>query len=184
MPETAARPTVFGLFRDRAHAEEAVGRLGDAGFTADEIGFLAPGTVEEPNVLKAEATGVATGGALGGMAGVILGAVTVGAIPGIGPVLVAGALVPILVLAVTGASAGSTMGALFAAAATQDQGLHYMQEVRSGRALITVTTARTEEAAAALESAGALEVADVGRSDTAQKLAQEEADRPSGGPAA
>jgi hypothetical protein len=175
MADTASRPTVAGLFRDQAAAEEAVDRLAAAGFSGDEIGLLAPGEAREPDYLKAEATGVATGGVLGGVAGAILGAATVGAIPGIGPILAAGAIVPIVVLAFTGASAGSTIGALFAAAATQDQGLYYLQEVRSGRGLVTVTTDRPAEVRGVLEAAGAMEVADLGSSDTAQKVAEEEA---------
>jgi hypothetical protein len=177
MADKESLPTIVGVFRDQAAAEAAVHQLNEADFGAREIGLLAPGQADEPNTLKVEAAGVATGGVLGGVAGVILGAATVGAIPGIGPVLAAGATVPVVVLAATGASAGATMGALFAAAATQDQGLHYVQEVRSGRALVTVTTDRTDQALAALESAGALEVADVGRSDTADKLAEEDPDQ-------
>src|ERR1041385_8062270 len=131
MADTKSLPTIFATFPDQAVAERAVNALANAGFSADEIGFLAPGAAHEPEYFKAT------------RAGAILGAATVGAIPGIGPVLVAGALVPVAVLALTGASAGGTMGALFAAAASQDQGLHYMQEVQSGRSLVTVTTART-----------------------------------------
>jgi hypothetical protein len=174
MADTKSLPTIFATFPDQGVAERAVNALANAGFSADEIGFLAPGDAHEPEYFKATAAGIGTGGVLGGMAGAILGAATVGAIPGIGPVLVAGALVPVAVLALTGASAGGTMGALFAAAASQDQGLHYMQEVQSGRSLVTVTTARTAEATAALERAGALEVADVGKSDTAQRVVEDE----------
>jgi hypothetical protein len=179
MADTKSLPTIFGLFRDQAGAELGVNRLAAAGFTPDEIGFLAPGDASEPDYFKAAAAGIGTGGVLGGVAGAVLGAATVGAIPGVGPVLVAGALVPMGLLGVTGASAGGTLGALFAGAASQDQGLHYMQEVQSGRSLVTVTTGRTAEARAALDQAGALEVADVGRSDTASHLVQdEEPDRP------
>jgi hypothetical protein len=174
MADTKSLPTIFALFRDQPSAEEGVNRLAAAGFGAGEIGFLAPGDAHEPEYFKAAATGIGTGGVLGGAAGAVLGAVTAGAIPGIGPVLVAGAIVPIAVLTLTGASAGGTMGGLFAAAASQDQGMHFMQEVQSGRALVTVTTGRTAEAAAALEEAGALEVADVGRSETATHLVEDE----------
>jgi hypothetical protein len=174
MEDVQALPTVVGLFPDQAAAEHAVEQLARAGFTADEIGLVAPGDVEEPDYARAEVTGIAAGGALGGVAGALLGAVTAGVIPGAGPVLVAGAIVPIAVLAFTGASAGGTAGALFAAAAAQDQGLYYMQEVRSGRALVTVTTRHQAEARALLEAAGALEVADMGRSESAHKLAEAE----------
>jgi len=176
MADTKSLPTVLATFPDTTTAEHAVNRLAAAGFTPDEIGFLAPGDASEPHYARAAAAGVGAGGVIGGVAGALLGAATAGAIPGIGPVLVAGALVPVLVLGATGASAGATMGALFAGAASQDQGLHYTQEVQSGRALVTVTTARTAEARAALDESGALEVADVGRSDTATHVAEQEPD--------
>lgn len=46
-----------------------------------------------------------------------------------------------------------------------DQALYYLQEVRSGRSLVTVTTPRTEEARGVLQAAAALEVGKVGRED-------------------
>jgi hypothetical protein len=177
MTNRASSHTVVAVFATRELAERGVKELAAAEFAADEIGFMAPGEAEEPHYARAAATGIGTGAVLGGVAGAVLGAISAGAVPGIGPVLVAGALVPIALLGVTGASAGGTMGALFAGAATQDQGLHYVQEVRSGRALVTVTTDRMSDAIAALEAAGALEVADVGRSDTAAHLAEEEEER-------
>ena len=174
MTDTKSLPTTVGLFADTGAAERGVNELVDAGFRPDEIGYLGPGDTSEPNYLKAHATGIAAGTAVGGIAGALLGAAAVGAIPGIGPVLAAGAIVPIVVLAFTGASAGATAGTLFAGAATQDQGMYYLQEVRAGRSLVTVTTARTDDLRAALERAGAMEVADLGASDTAQRLADDE----------
>lgn len=178
MLNRASPSTVVAVFAAREQAEQGVNALAAAGFVADEIGFLAPGEVDEPRYARATATGIGAGAILGGVAGAVLGAVSVGAVPGIGPVLVGGALLPIGVLSVTGASAGSTLGALFAGAATQDQGLYYLQEVRSGRALVTVTTERTADAIAALEGTNALEVADVGHSDTAAHLVENELPQP------
>lgn len=165
---------MLGLFRDQAAAERGVNQLAAAGFNPEEIGILGPGDTTEPPYFKATAAGVTTGAAIGGAAGLILGAASVGAIPGIGPVLVGGALVPVIVLGFTGTSAGMTLGGLFAGAATQDQGLYYMQEVRGGRWLVTVTTDRLNEARAALEAVGAMEVANIGRSETAHRLAEDE----------
>jgi hypothetical protein len=164
---------MFGLFPSQARAEEAVNRLAQAGFDPRDIGFLAPGETREPPYLKAAAAGVGTGTALGGVAGAVLGAISVGAIPGIGPVLVAGALVPVAMGLITGAGAGGTLGGLFAAALSQDQALYFTQEVRAGRSLVTVTTDRAREAGAALRGAGALDVAAMGSGQAAHKLSED-----------
>ena len=144
-----------------------------AGFGPDEIGFLAPGDAGEPHSGRNQAIGVGSGLALGGVAGALLGAASVGAITGVGLVLVAGTLLPIVVGGATGASTGATAGALFAAAATQDEGLHYQQEVQSGRSLVSVTTSRTDVAWAALERANPREIANVGAGGTARRLAED-----------
>jgi hypothetical protein len=174
MPDEKSPPTVFGLFADREAAERGITRLAEAGFGPEEIGYLTASDATEPNYARNTAAGIGGGAALGGATGVVLGAAAVGAIPGIGPVLVAGALVPILMLGVTGASAGATMGGLFAAAASQDQAMYFMQEVQSGRVLVTVTTPRTTEAVAALHEAGALEATEVGAGQTAEKATDED----------
>ncbi len=167
---------MFALFGTRGQAEEAVNRLSEAGFTADEIGLLSPEDSHEPGYAKAIAAGIGGGTVLGGVAGAVLGAASVGAIPGVGTVLAAGAILPVAIGLFTGASAGGTMGGLFAAAASQDQGLYFMQEVRGGRTLVTVTTERRDEARGVLERSAALEVADVGRSETAEKAVEQEED--------
>jgi hypothetical protein len=136
-------------------------------------GFLAPGDAGEPNTGRDEAVGIGSGLALGAAAGAFLGAASVGAITGVGLVLVAGTLVPTAVGGATGASTGATAGALFAAAATQDERLYYQQEVQGGRSLVSVTTDRTDEAWAALERAHPREIANVGAGGTAHRLAED-----------
>lgn len=170
MSEDKKNRTVYALFTDQEAAERGINQAVQAGFGPDDISYLGPSDAEEPNYARNAAAGIGTGGVVGGAIGAVLGAVTVGAIPGIGPVLVAGALLPTAVLAMTGASAGATMGALFAGAASQDQALYYMQEVQSGRSLVTITTDRPAEAADALRAAGAMEVADAGTGETARKM--------------
>lgn len=174
MADSHSLPTLFATFETRGQAEDAVDRLATAGFTAEHVGLIAPGDVEEPHYARNLAVGTGSGTVLGGAAGVVLGAVAVGAIPGVGTVVAAGAILPIAVLAFTGAAAGGTLGGMFSLAASQDQGLYFMQEVQGGRTLVTVTSDRVEEARAGLEAAGAMEVADVGRSETADKLAPTE----------
>jgi hypothetical protein len=183
MADRTSPQTVLATFSGREEAEGAVHALAQAGFPSQDIGYLAPGEADEPDMLENMAKGAGTGGVVGGLAGTALGVVAAGMIPGIGPVLAAGALIPIAIGAVTGASAGGTLGGLFGAAATQDQGLFYSQEVRSGRSLVSVTTDRVDEARAILEAAGGLHVDLVGQSDTAQKLTEQEPAERRGEPA-
>jgi hypothetical protein len=176
MPEDNKR-TVIGLFASREEAERAIDRLAQAGFPPSEIGFIGPGETGEPEFKKSAAAGVGGGAVVGAIAGGLLGLASMAVAPGVGPIVTAGAWLPPLMGIVTGASAGGTAGGLLAMAGTDDEGLHYRQEVQSGRFLVNVTTDDSEKARAVLEEAGGLEVADLG--DTASaKSVTEPAEKP------
>src|SRR5690348_12863695 len=124
----AREPTIFALFTTRADAEAAVNELAADGFGPDEVGMLTPDDTEEPPSARNQAIAIGGGLAAGGLAGVLLAGAAAGAITGVGLVLAAGTLVPIVVGGATGAAAGGTLGSLFGAAVTQDEGLYYQQE--------------------------------------------------------
>src|SRR5437868_803742 len=113
------RPTVVGVFENRADAERAVQELHRAGFRDDQIGFAAKGG-EAPaggRTIAEGGTGEAGEGATkglvgGGIVGGILGALATGLIPGIGPVIAGGLLAGILGGAAVGAATGGIVGAL------------------------------------------------------------------------
>jgi hypothetical protein len=92
--------------------------------------------------------------------------------PGIGPIVTAGAWLPPLIGLVTGGSVGGTAGGLLAMAGTDDEGLHYRQEIQAGRFLVNVATEDPEKARTALEQAGALEVADLGDTASAKSVTE------------
>jgi hypothetical protein len=171
--------TVIGLFKSHEDAERGVNSLVQAGFSASTIGFVGPGEADEPQFPKAAAGGVAGGGVLGAIAGGLLGVASMAVAPGIGPIVTVGAWLPPLIGVVTGGSAGGTLGGLVTLAGTGDQGLHYRQQVQAGRFLVNVTTDRSQEAHAALEQAGALEVADLGDTPSAKAVTESE-DTPAG----
>src|SRR2546427_7342953 len=102
--------TLFALYTNQGDAERALNALADAGFRPEDIGFLGPGQVQEPDHARRQVVGVSGGSVAGGLAGGLLGAVAASAIPGIGPVITAGALLPIVMGAVTGAATGGTIG--------------------------------------------------------------------------
>lgn len=166
--------TIVGLFSTQGDAERAVNQLVHGGIPAGDIGFLRPGEAQEPDYAKSAAAGVGGGAVIGAIAGGLLGAASMVVAPGIGPIVTAGAWLPPLMGIATGGATGGTAGGLFALSGTEDQGLHFRQAVQSGRSLVNVTTARSDEARALMEQAGALEVADLGRSQSAEKIADEE----------
>jgi hypothetical protein len=169
--------TVIGLFKTREEAERAVNRLHESGFPPSDIGFVGPGEANEPDFRKAAVAGVGGGTVIGAIAGGLLGVASMAVAPGIGPIITAGAWLPPLIGLATGAATGGTAGGLFAAAGSGDEGLHFRQAVQSGRALVNVTTDRTEEARRLLQEAGALEVADLGQTASAEAVTEGE-DKP------
>ena len=148
--------TVLGLFKTRAEAEAAVHALQAADFAADDIGFLAPGEVQEPPAGSSAAHGVATGSTVGAVAGGILGALAAGLIPGIGPFVAGGFLIPLLIAVATGGATGGLAGGLISGASVGSVGLYYQQQVEAGSSLVAVRAgARMSEADAIMKAHGA-----------------------------
>ncbi len=148
--------TVLGLFKTREEAEAAVDALQAAGFESEDIGFLAPGEVQEPPAGGTAAHGVATGTAVGGVAGGILGALATGLIPGIGPFVAGGILIPVLIAIATGSATGGLAGGLISGAAVGSVGLYYEQQVEAGSSLVAVQAGpRRAEADAIMKAHGA-----------------------------
>src|SRR3954471_12122503 len=106
------RTMAVGVFREPSKAADALRALKDAGFEADDIGLAvlqAPDSEgtdladEDVHRIRVdETTGILAGGILGGVAGWLIGAAAV-AVPGLGALIAAGALV--------GAVGGAGIGA-------------------------------------------------------------------------
>jgi hypothetical protein len=153
-PNTAGH-TVVGVFDGPNHAEQALNELKEAGFTPDQVSVVAKDTretqsmVERSDMQGAETTGVATGAFLGGITGGIAGwLIGIGAlaIPGIGPIVAAGALATTLGGAAVGALAGGLLGALVGAGVPEEDARGYETHVREGRILLTVQASTAEQA--------------------------------------
>jgi uncharacterized protein (TIGR02271 family) len=141
-----------GLYYSRTEAEAAVRELKDAGYDMDRISVIARDgdTVagEETNkeignkADEGAATGAVTGGALGGLAGLLVGIGAL-AIPGIGPILLAGAeataIATTLAGAGIGAAAGSLLGALIGLGIPEAKARVYSDRVERGSFLVMVT---------------------------------------------
>jgi uncharacterized membrane protein len=152
---------VVGVFDDRLDAEEALHALKAAGFESKQISTVmlqAPqAEIEERDGPHVDVTtGILAGGALGGLAGWLMGATAV-AVPGLGALFAAGALVGALGGAGIGAATGGIIGHLVDRGLTHEEAHYYHERVRHGSALVTVHTdvGRADEAHAIMHQRGA-----------------------------
>ena len=144
--------TVAALFGSHDDASRAISDLNAAGFSNADIGFVTldsgdykvtQGDTE--TTVGSAASGAVAGGVLGGIAGLLAGLAGL-AIPGIGPILVGGALATTLgtagATAVAGAGIGAVAGGLIGALADmgipEEDARYYEEHLRAGRTLVTV----------------------------------------------
>ncbi|AFZ33827.1 hypothetical protein Sta7437_0209 [Stanieria cyanosphaera PCC 7437] len=148
---------IVGLFYSRDEAEAAVRDLRDSGFNMDRVSVIAKdtnpiaGTETTRDVgNKADegaAAGALTGGTLGGITGLLVGLGLL-AIPGIGPILLAGAeataIATTLAGAGIGAAAGGLVGALIGLGIPEERAKMYSDRVAGGSFLVMVNAPEGE----------------------------------------
>ena len=127
---------VVGVFRDAAQARRAVEDLRQAGYSDEEIGYLARASATEPAGALDES--IAGGAVEGALLGSALGAVVALLIPGFGLAIAGGILAASLSGAAIGAAAGSVIGALLGVGVPEEEARHYQKELEAGRAVVTV----------------------------------------------
>jgi len=168
------RSTVVGVFHEHSSAEDAISQLRNAGFTDDQIGFLAPDStrnydrttgdrtvVDRTVVTDADPASPGVGGGLvtGAITGGIVAAATALLIPGIGPVLAGGILATALGGAAIGAATGGIVGGLMDMGVSEEEANYYQGEFASGRTLVTVRAGdRYTEAATIMRRCGAYDI--------------------------
>lgn len=156
---------VVGVFRTRAEAERAIDDLKATGINMERVSVVAKDADEVSGVdtgiqtKDAEgnraddgaATGALTGGAIGGIGGLLVG-LGVLAIPGIGPILLAGAeataIATTLAGGAIGATAGGLLGALIGLGIPEERARVYNDRVVAGHYLVMVNSVSTEVASA------------------------------------
>ena len=153
-----------GVFSSRHDAEHALNELHSSGFPmhkvsiiardADKKGDIAGVDVSDNVGNKADegaATGAVTGGILGGATGLLVGLGAL-AIPGVGPVILAGeiatALATTLAGSAIGAAAGGLLGALLGLGIPEEQARVYNERVSKGDYLVIVDGDQNEIARA------------------------------------
>jgi hypothetical protein len=152
-----------GVFSTRRDVEEALHELKNAGFGMDRVSVITQDG-ERDDIAGAEVrdrvgdksdegakVGAATGGALGGLTGLLVGLGTL-AIPGIGPIMLAGAaattLATTLAGAGIGAAAGGLLGALIGLGVPEERAKVYDDRVKRGHYLVIIDGTDTEIASA------------------------------------
>lgn len=153
-----------GVFSSHRETEKALTELRNAGFDmnrvsviakdADSKGEIAGIDVHESADNKADegaTKGALTGGTLGGLTGLLVGLGLV-AIPGIGPIMLAGAsataIATTLAGTALGAAAGSLIGALVGLGIPEEEAKAYNDRVARGDYLILLDGSETEVAKA------------------------------------
>src|SRR6266851_7751956 len=164
--------SVFGIYRDRQHAEQAVDALRRAGFRNSDVSALLPDNVGTKDLAHEKSSkapeGAATGGASGGVLGGALGwlaGIGVLAIPGLGPFIAAGPIMSALAGAGAGAAAGGLAGALIGMGIPELEAKQYEGKVKSGNILLSVHAEDGREVTRAkeiLKSCGAEDISYTG----------------------
>jgi hypothetical protein len=141
----AKNVSVYGIFRTRGQAEDAVDRLSAAGFRTEDISVLLPenaGTKDfatEKNTKAPEGTtaGAATGGVVGGTLGLLAGIGAL-AIPGLGPFIAAGPIMGALAGLGAGGVVGGIVGALVGMGIPEYEAKRYEGRIKEGGILMSV----------------------------------------------
>jgi hypothetical protein len=163
---------VYGIYRDRAHVENAVDTLSSNGFRTADISVLMPENVgtkdfaAEKNTKAPEGatTGVGTGAVVGGTLGLLAGIGAL-AIPGLGPFIAAGPIMGALAGAGSGGVVGGLIGALVGMGIPEYEAKRYEGMVKDGGILLSVhcdNSDWTKRAKDILEQTGARDVSSTG----------------------
>jgi len=163
---------VFGIYRDRVHAEQGVDALRAAGFRNSDVSALLPdnegtkdfahdkGTKAPEGATTGGASGALLGGALGWLAGI--GAL---AIPGVGPLIAAGPIMGALAGAGVGGAAGGVIGALVGLGIPEYEAKRYEGRIREGGILLSAHCDNSDWVSRAkdvMKNTGAQDVASAG----------------------
>src|SRR3984885_7638141 len=159
---------VFGIYKTRGQAEQAVDRILAAGFSNNDISVLLPDNsstkefAHEKHTKAPEGatTGVAAGGAVGGTLGLLAGIGAL-AIPGLGPFIAAGPIMGALAGVGVGGAVGGFVGALVGMGIPEYEAKRYEGRVKDGGILLSVhcdTSEQVDAAKISLKNTGARDI--------------------------
>ncbi|MBW4627075.1 MAG: histidine kinase [Brasilonema octagenarum HA4186-MV1] len=153
-----------GVFSNRRDAEGALYELRESGFPIDKVSVIKQDADRNDEIAGTEVrenignksdegatVGAVSGGVLGGLTGLLVGLGTL-AIPGIGPIMLAGATATALATTAAGAgigaAAGSLLGALVGLGIPEERARVYNERVERGDYLIIIDATDAEIAKA------------------------------------
>ncbi len=153
-----------GVFSNRRDVEDALHELRDSGFPMDRVSVIAQNPDNKDDIAGTEVqervgnkadegatVGALSGGTLGGLTGLLVGLGAL-AIPGIGPIMLAGATATALATTLAGAGigavAGSLVGGLLGLGIPEEQARAYNERVERGHYLVIVDGTEAEIARA------------------------------------
>lgn len=165
----ATESAAFGILANRSNAEAAVDQLTRAGFSNQEISALLSDKIEpqefaadnQTKAAEGATAGAGVGGIVGGALGLLAGVGAL-AIPGVGPIIVAGPLMASLAGLGVGGAVGGLVGALVGMGIPEFEAKCYDSRVKDGAVLLAVHCASSEEVRRArevLEAGGAQDIA-------------------------
>ncbi len=143
-----------GVFPNRRDAENALHELKNSGFPMNRVAVIVKDADRDDQIAGAQvsdrvdnkaeegaAVGAVSGGVLGGLTGLLVGLGTL-AIPGIGPIMLAGATATTIATTLAGgaigAVAGSLLGALVGLGIPEERARVYSERVARGQYLVIV----------------------------------------------
>ena len=129
-----------GVFHEPAQARRALEELRQAGYSDDEIGYLARASATGPD--ETTGTFIATSAVEGGLVGGLIGTAVALLLPGFGPAIAGGLLAAELGGAALGAAAGGLLGTLISIGIPEEEARHYQKELEAGHTVITVKAQR------------------------------------------
>lgn len=162
-PVTTHNRRAVGVFPNRRAAEQALYALRDSGFPMDRVSVITRDEIRESEIAGADvhdsvsehraaqhvdnkaeegaAVGITTGGVLGGLTGLLVGLGSL-AIPGIGPVMLAGAAATAIATTLAGtaigAATGGLLGALIGLGIPEEDAKIYNERIGRGEYLMII----------------------------------------------
>jgi hypothetical protein len=182
---------VFGIYRTRGSAEEAVDHLRNAGFRNTDISILFPENLGNKDIGHEKNTKAPEGATAGGVSGAVVGG-TLGwlagvgalAIPGVGPFIAAGPIMGLLSGMGVGTAIGGIAGALVGMGIPEYEAKRYEGRIREGGILLSVHADNSdwvERARELLHRTGAHDVGSA--SEAGADFAKSDKPMPRSGPA-
>ena len=159
----AKNMAVFGIYRSRQQAEQAVDALRAAGFRNNDVSVLLPDNAGTKDFAHEKNTKLPEGATAGGASGAALGGAL--AIPGVGPFIAAGPIMGALAGAGVGGAVGGLVGALVGMGIPEYEAKRYEGRVRNGGILLSVHADNSDwvkRAKEILKQSGAEDVSSTG----------------------